>query len=428
VALYRPGPMELIPSYIARKHAREPITYLHPKLKEALKNTYGIGIYQEQMMRIARDLAGYSLGEADTLRKAIGKKIKSLLDEQREKLISGMIKNGIEPKTAEAIWELFPPFARYGFNRSHAACYALVAYQTAYLKAHYPADFVASLLNAESKNVERIALLVTESKNLGITVLPPSINHSNSGFTVVSDTEIRFGLSTIKNVGHNTVESIIAERGQEGVFTSFEDFLNRMAPQDLNKKSLEALLKSGTLDGLVERNQVLAHIDDVLEYNRQAGRIKAQNQTSLFAVGSDDTAASTLRLPETTPATLEERLIWEKELLGLYVSGHPLDKMKGKTSKAHTSIAELKEFRAGVPIHTAGLITNYKKILTKAGEPMAFLRLEDFTDNIEAVIFPRILGKVEKILAVEKCVTIKGKISDRNGTTSIICDDVKELV
>ncbi len=427
VALYRPGPMELIPSYIARKNGREPITYIHPRLEDALKNTYGIGIYQEQMMRIARDVAGYTLAEADTLRKAIGKKIKSLLDEQSDKLIAGMTKNGIVEATAKAIWELFPPFARYGFNRSHAAAYALVAYQTGYLKAHYPADFMASLLNAESKNIERIALLVSESKSLGINILPPSINESNHGFTVVSESEIRFGLATIKNVGHNTVEAIMMERARAGRFESLEDMLNRLRPGDINKKSLEALVKSGTMDDIVERAQVLKHIEEVLAYNREASKIREQNQSSLFSASSTDTAGA-LRLPTVEPAAPKDRLQWEKELLGLYVSGHPLEHLRKKMPASNVSITDIKSFRSGVAVKTAGIISNVKKILTKKGDTMAFMRLEDFHDAIEAVVFPRALQKFESLLAEEKCISIRGKTNERNGVTSILCDEIKELV
>ena len=213
ISLYRPGPMELIPQYINRKFGREKVTYLHPKLEPILSQTYGVGIYQEQMMRIARDLGGFTLAEADTLRKAIGKKIKSLLDEQQERLIKGMINNGIDQRTAKAIWELFPPFARYGFNRSHAACYAMISYETAYLKAHYPVEFMASLLNISGTEIERINFLVNEAKHLNIKVLPPDINLSFQDFTVDTP-NIRFGLLAVKNVGANIVNVIIEERGK----------------------------------------------------------------------------------------------------------------------------------------------------------------------------------------------------------------------
>lgn len=428
VALFRPGPMELIPSYIKRKHGEEHITYLHQKLEPILKSTYGIGIYQEQMMRIARDCAGYTLAEADTLRKAIGKKIKTLLDEQREKLLAGMQKNGIDLQTARHIWDLFPPFARYGFNRSHAVVYALIAYQTAYLKAHWPVDFMASLLNADAKDVERMAYLVTECKSIGIAVYPPSINKSETGFTAVGDTEIRFGLLAIKNVGHNTVGAIIRERQECGPFASLEDFLNRMSPHELNKKSLEAIVKSGTLDEIAERNHVLANIESILEYNRQAGKAKDQNQSSLFTfLPEEHSNGSSLRLPEVVPASTTEKLKWEKELLGLYVSGHPLDHLRRHLTRAYSTIAAIKLFRPGSAVKTAGLISSVKKILTKKGEPMLFMRLEDFTDTIETVVFPGAMKEFEHLIQEERCVTLIGKVNERNGVTSILCDKVEAL-
>ncbi|PJE64411.1 MAG: DNA polymerase III subunit alpha [Candidatus Ryanbacteria bacterium CG10_big_fil_rev_8_21_14_0_10_43_42] len=428
VSLYRPGPMELIPSYIKRKHGEEKITHLHPKLEPILRSTYGIGIYQEQMMRIARDLAGFTLAEADTLRKAIGKKIVDLLAEQQEKLISGMVKNDIPKETAEAIWELFPPFARYGFNRSHAACYALIAYQTAYLKVHYPAEFMAAIMNADAKNVERMAFLVGECKNINITVSPPSINASNRDFTIVSEHEIRFGFAAIKNLGSNTTDAIIEERKAGGVFTSFEDFLNRMNAGTINKKSLEALVKSGTFDDLEERNRILLNMDAILDYVREAGRAKMQNQSSLFTLLPAEQTAPLLRLPSVEAASMTERLRWEKELLGLYVSGHPLDPFKEKIPRSNSSIATVKQFRSGAAITTAGLISNMKKILTKKGDTMAFLRIEDLSDTIEAVVFPSALKKYGEHLKEENCISIKGKTNEREGETSIICDEIIVMV
>lgn len=426
VALYRPGPMELIPSYIRRKHGEEEISYLHPKLQPILGTTYGVGIYQEQMMHIARDLAGFTLAEADTLRKAIGKKIKELLAEQQEKLISGMIQNGIDKSIAEQIWEIFPPFARYGFNRSHAACYALVAYQTAYLKAHYPAEFMASVMDADAKNIERIAFLVGDCKTLGIEVLPPSINESDSGFTVINSTAIRFGLATVKNLGHNTINAILQERASQGRFSSIADFFDRMPAHELNKKSLEALVKSGTLDDIAERNQILQNMDAILAYNRDAGKARERNQSSLFSLADGPTAPS-LRLPAVAPASAQERLSWEKELLGLYVSGHPLDPFREKIPRACSKISTIKSFRPGALVTVAGLITNVKKILTKKGEQMMFVRLQDFTDDMEVVVFPRVMEKYADLLQPDACVHIKGKTNERDGITSLICDEIKKL-
>ena len=425
VALYRPGPIEYIPSYIKRKHQEENITYLHPKLQPALEKTYGIGVYQEQMMQITRDLAGFTLAEADTLRRAIGKKIKELLSRQQEKLVAGMIRNGIDQKTAKAIWELFPPFARYGFPRAHAACYALIAYQTAYLKAHWPVDFMTAVMNADAKDVERISFLVSECKKDKIAVLAPDINESDAGFTVRDDNHIRFGLGAIKNVGHNIVSAITEERLLGGKFTSLTDLLERIYSKDLNKKSLEALTKSGAMDSLGERNQILANMDTLLLYLRESQTQKKGNQESLFELSGVE-GTPELKLASTKAATVEERLKWEKELLGLYLSGHPLDRWRKELAK-QTAIATLKTLRPGYIAKTAGMLSNIKKIFTKKGDQMAFARLEDFSDSMEAVIFPRALKEFEQFLVDDKCVAIKGKLNERNGTLSILCDHIEEL-
>ena len=284
VALYRPGPLEAgeVPRFINRKHGKERITYLHPMLEPILKNTYGVGVYQEQMMQIARDLGGYSLPEADTLRKAIGKKIKSLLDEQEAKLMSGMAKNGIPERTAKQIWEMFPSFARYGFNKSHAACYALIGYQTAYLKAHYPEEFMAALLNSELDDIERISFLIQEAKQSGVDILPPDVNKSFVTFTPEGE-KIRFGLSAIKNVGSEITKAIIEERARGGPFKNFEEFLTRIQHKDLNKKSLESLTKSGAFDSLgIERNQALANMDDILKFANAMKKGGGSQTGSLF--------------------------------------------------------------------------------------------------------------------------------------------------
>ncbi|MEK7134902.1 MAG: DNA polymerase III subunit alpha, partial [Patescibacteria group bacterium] len=277
VSLFRPGPIELIPSYILRKHGKEKVSYLHPKLEPILKNTYGIAVYQEQLMQIANQLAGFTLAEADILRKAVGKKIKKLLNEQSEKLINGMIDNEIPKSTAEKIWQYVEPFARYGFNRSHAACYALIAYQTAYLKANYPGEFMTALLNAESSNLDRITIIMAEAKKMGIDILPPDINESLGNFTLIPHpspagegwgTKIRFGFLAIKNLSANAAKSLINEREKNGGFLNLQNFLERILPSDLNKKSLEAFIKCGALDVFNERQLLNNNIEELLRYLR----------------------------------------------------------------------------------------------------------------------------------------------------------------
>ncbi len=438
VSLYRPGPMELIPSYIKRKHGTEKISYLHPKLEPILKNTYGIGVYQEQMMKIAQELAGFTLAEADTLRKAIGKKIKALLDSQKEKLLEGMRKNGIDEKTANVIWELFPPFARYGFNRSHAVCYAMIGYQTAYLKAHYPIEFTTSLFNADSGDIERISFLIEESKKLGVLTLPPDINKSFVNF-VAEDNNIRFGLLAVKNVGAAIVEAIINERLKGGPFQDFSDFLNRVNHKDLNKKSLESLAKAGIFDSLdVERGIILANIENILSFSQNIKKSLLSNQNNLF--GSDFTKNS-LKLNSAPPASNREKLVWEKELVGLYISTHPLkeyvDRLrisKVKPIKEIKNMADKKLFglmgakkEVGGTYRIAGVITKIQKIVTKNGQPMIFMRVEDLNDAMEVIVFTNTLSKNPALWQENKVLIIEGRLSWKDDDPKLICQSAIEL-
>ncbi len=428
VALYRPGPIELIPSYIKRKHNKERIEYLHIKLEPILKNTYGIGVYQEQMMQIARDLAGYTLPQADTLRKAIGKKIKSLLDEQQAKLISGMMQNGIDAKTANAIWELFPPFARYGFNRSHAACYALVAYQTGYLKAHYPTEFMTALLAAESTDIEKTSFFIEETRAMNIEVLAPDINESFADFTVVSPQKIRFGLGAIKNVGANIVRAIIDERNSHGKFISISDVAERVQHKDFNKKSVESLVKCGALDAFGERGILLGNIEYILEYNRESQKQKNAGQTSLFGAADQSTAAS-LRLQPKTPAPEAEKLRWEKELLGLYVTQHPVHAYQKIFARNNIMpINNITNAMRNQTISIGGVITSIQKIITKSGSPMLFVKLEDTTAKTEVLVFPKILAEFPDIWHEENIIFVKGRISDKDGVPKILCEKAAKLI
>jgi len=275
VALYRPGPMQFIPDYIERKHGKQKIEYLHPKLEPILKETQGICIYQEQLMKIAQEICGFTLGEADVLRKAVGKKIKGLLDAQEHKFVEGAIKNGVDKKIAEELWQWILPFASYGFNKSHSAAYATIAYQTAYLKAHYPVEFMASVLTSEKADVERIAFLIDECKKMDVEVLPPNINESLKNFTVVPEkNQIRFGLIAIKNVGTNIIDAIVQEKKAKGPFKSIGDFIYRIHSKDLNKKSMEALIKAGAFDQFAERNKLLQNLEKLLEIARENNKLK----------------------------------------------------------------------------------------------------------------------------------------------------------
>ncbi|HLD70588.1 MAG TPA: DNA polymerase III subunit alpha, partial [Negativicutes bacterium] len=325
VALYRPGPMQFIPDYIERKHGRQQITYIIPELEPLLKSTQGIMIYQEQLMKLAQVIAGFTLGEADVLRKAVGKKIKALLDAQETKFIDGAVKNGFQKKVAEELWQWILPFAAYGFNKSHSVSYATIAYQTAYLKAHYPVEFMASVLTSEKADVERIALLIEECKKMDIEVLPPNINESLKNFTVVpGQQKIRFGLLAIKNVGENIIDTVALEVKTNGKFTSVSDFIHRVASKDLNKKSMEALIKAGAFDEFAERNQMLQNLEKLLEIARENQKNKSTGQIGLFAGAPAIMKTTEIKMDAAVPAKMLEKLTWEKELLGLYVSSHPL--------------------------------------------------------------------------------------------------------
>jgi len=426
VSLYRPGSMEHIPSYILRKHGKEKIAYIHPKLKPILENTYGIGVYQEQMMRIARDLGGFTLAEADTLRKAIGKKMRSLLIEQEQKLVKGMIKNGIDDKTAAAIWDLFPPFARYGFNRSHAACYALIGYQTAYLKAHYPVEFTTSLLNADSSDTDRISFLVSEAKKNNIEVLPPDINRSSAHFQP-DNGNIRFGLLAVKNVGANVVDAIVEERARSGDFLNLSDFITRVDHKDVNKKSLESLIKCGAFDSIgVERKQAVNSMDDILLFSRKVKLDRNSSQNNLFDLSGRPVE---LVLKPHESATKKEMLLWEKELLGLYISDHPLNHIKDriKNIKASTIGDLLKEKGNEKKAKAYGIISEIKKTMTKLGQPMLFAKIEDFSETIEVIVFSDTIQKNSSVWQENNAVLVSGRMSWRRDDPKFICDSAQLL-
>lgn len=429
VALYRPGPMDWIPDFIARKHGHKKTEYLHPRLESILKKTYGIAVYQEQVMQIAQHLAGFTLGEADVLRKAMGKKIFKLIKEQRIKFIEGAIKNGVKEKIAEKIFAFIEPFAGYGFNRSHAACYALIGYQTAYLKAHFPAEFMAALMTSDQDNIDRIAIEVDEAKDMGIEVLPPNVNESFEEFAVIKNESgkenIRFGLNAIKNVGHTVAREIVRERKAGGKYKNIADLMERVASKDLNKKSIEALTKVGALDELGERNQVLENIESILSFSKNAQRIKNSSQTSLFGEGMIE--APSINLAEASPAAKKQKLQWEKELLGLYVSGHPVSDFEEYFEKMAVPISSLDKNLMGQPIKIGGVITTAKKIFTKRGQNMAFVTIEDLRGKIELLIFPNILEETGALWEEDKIILASGKLSDKDGVFKLLVDEAKEV-
>jgi DNA polymerase-3 subunit alpha len=444
VALYRPGPMQHIPTYIAGKNKTKEVRYLHPNLKPILETSYGIPLYQEQIMRIAQEIAGFTLSEADILRKAIGKKIEKLLLEQKDKFINGVKNNGISERIGQEIWAWIEPFAMYSFNKSHAACYAIIAYQTAYLKANYPVEYMAALLTAEGSDVERIAELIEECKKMGIEVLAPDINESFSNFSVVPNKkQIRFGLSAIKNVGYNIVELIIDERKAKGAYKDIHDFISRVDAKVINKKSMESLAKAGCFDALLERNQLLTNLEKLLDWSRKNQKIKESGQKGLFDNCSSVSFNGSIALDKAIPVDEYDKLMWEKELLGLYVSGHPLEKYREMLEQQTTPIKKInmdlnmvrdysnpyaRYVISGDSVTVGGIVSNVKKIITKKGQPMMFVKLQDLTDRIEVVVFPSTLENCELMLAENKIVSINGKADYRDNSPKIIANTVEEIL
>lgn len=437
VALYRPGPMESIPEYIKRKHNPRLIKYLDPRMKKFLSESYGLIVYQDDLLLSAIELAGYNWEEADKFRKAVGKKIPSEMAAQREKFTKGIITNGQTPEFAEKLWKLFEPFQAYGFGKAHAASYGKVAYQTAYMKANYPVEYMASILTAESGDIEKISEIIEECKNMKIQVLPPNINESYGGFTCLpheKDTvinnenkseKIRFGFYTIKNLGTDISDAIITER-KNGKFKSITDFLNRIKHKNLNKKSMEALIKSGCMDDWNDRGILLSNLEDMLTFNHETNK-QNENQISLFG-GETSIKIPEFKLQNGKNALPTEKLLWEKELLGLYISGHPLDRLRDKLEKRDINIKKIKEeLGNGIPVTIAGIIETVRQVITKNNERMAFLKISDLTDSIEAVAFPSIFKASIDILVPEKCIALSGKVSNRNGEKSIIIEAVKEI-
>lgn len=428
VALYRPGPMAFIPDYIERKNNPKKVKYLDERFKEILEPTFGILIYQDDIMMIAVKFAGYSWGEADKFRKAMGKKIPEIMQQQKEKFSKGCMEvGGLSEKQIKDLWESIETFAAYGFNKAHAASYGRIAYLTSYLKANYPVLYMASVLTAESGDVEKIAEMVAECKRINIDVLPPDINESFEDFTVVKNSkdqkeEIRFGLTTIKNFGEGIAHTIINERKKNGKFQSLEDFLKRVKDRNLNKKSMESLIKCGAMDKLGERGQMLANLEEILKYSKKLSS-ESDEQTSLFS--GSNISENNLRLSETPAATTKEMLAWEKELLGLYISGHPLEQLKDKLKKA-TPIINIKNKKTiGATAIVAGHIDDLRIIRTKTGSEMAFMKISDLNDSIEVVIFPKTFESKKQQIGIGKCVAIKGKLSNRNQELSLIAEDLK---
>jgi DNA polymerase-3 subunit alpha len=425
VALYRPGPMESIPEFIARSKDPARVIYPDSRLKDALKESYGLLVYQDDVMLTALTLAGYDWLEADKLRKAMGKKIKEEMDRQQDKFINGCQKfGGLTEEKAWELWKAIEPFAQYGFNKAHACSYGMVAYQTAYLKANWPAEYMSALLTCESHDLDEVAIIVAECARMGITVLPPSVNESLVDFTYIDDQTIRFGLRAIKNVGSDVAQAIVAERKEGGIYKSISDMAARLETKYFNKRVLEALVKAGALDCLEERNRLLASLDQILKYNRDAMKDLITGQSNLFATSPLLGVVRGIALREVPPATKREKLAWERELLGLYVSEHPFAEYAKYFEGSLISLKDIAGQRGQTGLlRAAGMISDIREILTKKKqEPMAFVRLDDGTAEVEVVVFPRIFAESKSIWIKDTPVLVEAKYDERDGEPKLLAE------
>ena len=427
VSLYRPGPMQFISTYIDGKHGKKKVVYLHESLEQVLMETYGIAIYQEQILEIAKVFAGFSLGEADLLRRAIGKKIASELVAQREKFIEGAVTQGRDKKLAAKIFdEVVEPFAGYGFNKSHAACYAYIAYQTAYLKAHFPAEFMAALLTSDADNTDRVVIEIEECRNMGIEVLPPNVNESRAHFTVIDDKTIRFGLMAVKGMGEGPVREIIHVREAEGRFTSLEDFARRVPAKLINKKAIECLAYSGAMDELGERAQLAANYDEINTYAKNIQASLSEGQTDIFGMMDED-SIDPLHLRPIPAADSAQRFRWEKDYVGLYVSGHPLQGMKHYFQSKGRLIGSLTEKNIDKKISITCFVSQIRKVMTKAGKYMALGEIEDPSARVSFVLFPRAYDQFGQDLQEERVYTMEGRLDKRGEDFQFIVDALKPL-
>lgn len=437
VALYRPGPMQFIDDFIARKHGLRQISYLHPKMEAALKNTYGVLVYQEQVMQISKDLCGFTGGEADTLRKGIGKKIPEVMAKMKTRFIEGAIKeSGADPDLMERFWKQLEDFAAYCFNKSHAACYGLIAYQTAYLKAHYPAAFMAALMTSDFDDTDRLAIEITECKHMGIQVFPPDVNESFVEFAVVpgKQPQVRFGMAAIKNVGTGAVEAILEAR-KDGEFTSLENFVSRVNVSVVNRKALESLARAGAFDRFEDRSTILHNMDTVVAYGQRLHKQRQLGQTDLFGgMAMDDAAKPDLALTvPPAPFTPRELLTWERELLGIFLTQQPLEAFAALLAEQTVPLNTLTPEHDGKPVTVGGSIAEFREITTKNGQKMAFVKIEDQFHETELILFPSVYQQTIGLWERDRIIIARGKINakDREGNATtdvkVMVDDAREV-
>ncbi|MGJ5814180.1 DNA polymerase III subunit alpha [Paludibaculum fermentans] len=430
-ALYRPGPIQngFVDDYVDRKLGRKPVTYDLPELKSLLEETYGLVIYQEQVMQVAQRIAGYSLGEADLLRRAMGKKKKEEMDKQRARFLDGARKNGHPPKKAEALFDLLAKFAEYGFNKSHSAAYGYLAYLTGYLKAHYTVEFLAALLTSETGNTDKVVKYINECRALGIEVLQPDVNQSDLNFTPVGRDKIRFGLGAVKNVGVGAVEAIVKARNEGGVFRTLDDFCERVDLSAVNRRVMESLIKAGAMDSLNGyRSQMFAIIEECIESGQRAQKDKISGQTGLFGeLLADDSPSSSRALPKLNDWSQAEKLRGEKETIGFYVSGHPLDEFRWKVTELTPYTTEnLTGLEKGMEVAVCGILRNVQKRRNKEQKPWAITQLEDWTGSVEALCFATRYEHLQKEIEEDRAVLVRGKaMPEEDGTIKL---NIQEII
>lgn len=437
ISLFRPGPMNSIPEFIERKNIKKKVLYFDPRMESYLKESYGVIVYQDDVLLTAINLAGYNWEEADKFRKAMGKKIPAEMAKQKEKFVEGAIKNGMGGQKADDLFKLIEPFAAYGFNKAHAASYAVIAYQTAYMKANYPVEFMAAVMSAESDDPDKIAAAVAECSKMKILVLPPDINYSQTGFTIEeNDTKraIRFGLSAIKNVGHAAIDAIISERESQGEFSTIDNFVRRVNLRVVNRKTLESLIKAGAMDAFGKRKALLTILDQIKNSGTSLSKSIAEGQSSLFEKEELEkhiapSHAMTEIMQKVEEATRDEILSWERELLGFYLTEHPLAKLSTQLKQlvSHT-ISDLDENYSGKVIKIGGIISQVRKTLTKVRqEEMCFLKVQDTTGTLDVIIFPKIYSVKKHVIDTDKIVIVSGKLEIDEQRSTLIAEDIRTI-
>ncbi len=432
VALYRPGPMEHIPTFINAKHGIEPIHYPHPTLASILEETYGVIVYQDQVLFIVQALAGYSLGQADIFRKAMGKKIPEVMKKERRHFIAGARKNGFSAEVATEVFALIEPFAGYAFNKAHSVSYALIAYQTAYLKANYPAEYITAFLITNTGQSEKVASAVAECRRLGIKVLPPDINRSQVSFSIENDGKdstpaIRFGLAAIKNVGPGAIEPIIAERNKGGDFKSIEDLCRRADLHSMNKRVMESLIKAGALDSLGSRGALLQSIDRILSLAQREQRLRETGQSTMFDLWGETMPVPLpgLELGATDNISTKEKLAWEKELMGVYLSEHPFSSIADKIGSETTLCGQIDAEMAGQTVIVAGMVASVRHLFTKDRRPFASVMLEDLDGRIEVMVWPKVYDNTRDLWQEGNTLLVEGKVRLRDDRVQLNCDYVR---